>query len=101
VLPALLVVLLTGLALVVGPYAMVRLAVSRWPQASIALGVILAILLVVGLGGPTKKMLALVDAGEPSGPAMDKLWGEWGTALAAGALLALVATGMMVYQASL
>jgi hypothetical protein len=32
---------------------------------------------------------------------MDKLWGEWRTALVAGAVLAVLATSYMVYQGSL
>lgn len=98
VLPALALVLLTGIALTVGPFERLNLERSRTMQVAILLTLVLGVLLYAGLSTPGKKMLDLLEKGEGQGPAMDKLWGEWRTALLAGALLAALATGVMVWQ---
>lgn len=100
VLPALGLIIVTGLALTNGPYATASFVFERWPQASLVISLILGFILLVGLGTPTRKMLAFVEKGEGNGPAMDKLWSEWRTSLLAGALLSLVALAIMVYKGS-
>ena len=103
VLPALGLLLVTGLALVFlpPPNNLVDFRSSRnWVLGVTAITVILGVLLY-SLSGPAKKMRALVEAGEGTGPAMDKLWGEWRTSLLSGAVLGIVAVVLMVYQGSL
>ena len=101
VLPAVVILLVTGVLMTLGPFAMAwNLLRVRWVQASVVLTIILGVLLVAGLAAPRRKMLDLVEKGEGTGPAMDKLWGEWRTALLAGAVLSVLATGYMVYQGS-
>lgn len=100
VLPAIALLLLTGFALTAGPYAVASLVFERWPQASIILTLVLAVIVFLGMGTPAKKMLGLVEKGEGVGPAMDKLWGEWRTSLLAGALLSIVSIALMVYKGS-
>ncbi|HVM44980.1 MAG TPA: hypothetical protein VM582_03505 [Candidatus Thermoplasmatota archaeon] len=102
VLPALGIVVLTGILLSNGPLAeraSYSLLTWRPGQAGLAISLILAVILWSGLGGPAKKMLDLVEKGEHAGPAMDKLWGDWRTALVSAALLSLVATAVMVFGA--
>lgn len=100
VLPSLAVVIATGLLLTNGPYAVASFVFERWPQASLVISLILGFILLVGMGAPVKKMLAFVDKGEGTGPAMDKLWSEWRTSLMAGALLSLVVLAISVYKGS-
>lgn len=100
VLPAVGLLVLTGLLMTVGPLAEgYALALSRMAQAGLVIGVVLGFMIVSGLGGPAKKMLSLLEKGEGTGPAMDKLWGDWRTALLAAAVLSVVATGLMVFGA--
>lgn len=100
VLPAIGLLFVTGLLMVVGPLAEgVPLQFSRMSQAGIAIALIFGFIVWNGLGQPAKKMLALVEKGEHQGPAMDKLWSDWRTALMSASLLALVATGLMVFLA--
>lgn len=97
--PTLAIAVVTGLLLTVGPLATTYdLTRSRWAQGAAVVGTIFAILVVFGLSGPVKKMLPLVEKGESEGPAMDKLWSEWRTSLAAAALLGLVSVALMVYR---
>lgn len=97
--PTLAIAVATGLLLTVGPLATTYdLARSRWAQGAAVVGIVFAILVGFGLGGPVKKMLPLVEKGEHQGPAMDKLWGEWRTSLAAAALLGLVSVALMIYR---
>lgn len=97
--PTLAVAVVTGLLLTVGPLATTfELTRSRWAQGAAVVGTVFAILVAFGLTGPVKKMLPLVEKGEHEGPAMDKLWGEWRTSLAAAALLGLVSVALMIYR---
>lgn len=100
VLPALGLLLVTGLLMTIGPFAEhYDLLDDPWAQAGVAMTLVLGFLVVSGLGGPAKKMLDLAQKGETTGPAMDKLMGEWRTALIAAAILSLAATGFMVFGA--
>lgn len=100
VLPALGLVVLTGILMGVGPLQEgYRLVAWRIGQASLVIALVLGFILWNGLGAPAKKMLSLVEKGEQTGPAMDKLWSEWRTALLSASLLALVVTGLMVFSA--
>jgi uncharacterized membrane protein len=100
VLPALGLLILTGLLMVVGPLREgYDLVVSRWAQGGLVLSLVLGFILVTGVAGPTRKMLPLVEKGEATGPAMEKLWGDWRTAVLSAAVLALAATALMVYGA--
>lgn len=102
VLPSIVILLVTGVLLTLGPWRMgFDLTRARPMQGLLVIAIILGILLVAGLAAPRKKMLELVEKGEGTGPAMDKLWGEWRTALLAGAVLSVLATGYMVYVGSL
>lgn len=97
--PTAIVLVVTGLALVVGPLATTYdLSRSRWAQGATVLGLAFATMLAFGLSGPVRKMLPLVEKGEHEGPAMDKLWADWRSALYAAALLGLVAIALMVYR---
>lgn len=100
VVPALGLLLLTGLLMTIGPFAEhYDLLAERWAQAGVVMALVLGYLIVSGLGGPAKKMLDLAEKNETTGPAMDKLMGEWRTALIAAAILSLAATGFMVFGA--
>lgn len=68
-----------------------------WIRASLLMTLVLGVLLY-GLLGPLRKMKPLLDAGEPRGAATDKLWSEWRTSLMMAGLLALVTTGLMIYN---
>jgi uncharacterized membrane protein len=101
--PALGALLLTGLlmAFLPRPYNLIDPTRARtWILGVIAITIVLGVLLW-SLSGPSKRMQTLAEAGETSGPAMDKLWGEWRTSLGAGAILSIVAVVLMVYQGSL
>lgn len=69
----------------------------RWIQGAIVLTMVLGVLLY-GLLGPLRKMEPLLEAGEPKGPATDKLWGEWRTSVLMAGVLALAATALMIYN---
>lgn len=98
-LPAMGVLIVSGIAMSFRATSdqLYDIRVARWLQASVVVAIVLAIMLY-GLLTPLKKMAPLVDAGEAKGPAMDKLWGEWRTSLLMASLLALVATGLMIYN---
>lgn len=100
VLPALAVIIVTGLLMTWGPlHEVYRFSTSVMSKTGLGIALVLSVILVMGLGAPTRKMLALVEKGEGQGPAMDKLWGDWRTALLAATVLALAATALMVFNA--
>lgn len=101
VLPALGLVILTGIVMTTGSIGAAEaydLSRTRMAQTGLIIGLVLGFVLWSGLGGPSKKMLSLVEKGEHAGPAMTKLWGDWRVALLAASALAIAATTVMVFS---
>lgn len=96
--PAFVVVLASGIAMSFRSTSQGLYGLDMtWIRASVLMTLVLGVLLY-GLLGPLRKMKPLLDAGEPRGAATDKLWSEWRTSLMMAALLALVTTGLMIYN---
>lgn len=98
-LPSIGLLLVTGLVMTLAlPESPFQLATTRWAVSGLVLAIILGILVALSLGGAVRRMLVLADKGEIVGPDADKAWGDWRVAVLSGALLSVVAVGLMVFK---